>query len=61
VAWAEAAHDVYARLVDMVSGPQTDRPVLASWLARGRLRFRSASVDDAAAAREAIRRLLARP
>lgn len=60
VVWAEAAHNIYTRLVDMLSGPQTDRPVLASWLARGRLRFRCARVDDAAAAREAIHRVLAR-
>jgi hypothetical protein len=57
VVWAETARNVYSRLADLVSTPQTDRPLLASWLARGGLRFRAARVDDPAKAREALHRL----
>jgi hypothetical protein len=57
VVWAETVHNVYSRLADMLSTPQTDRPLLASWLARGGLRFRAARVDDPAKAREALHRL----
>ena len=61
VVWAEAAHNVYSRLVDILSGPQTNRPVLDAWLSRGSLRFRCAAAGDVASAHEAIRRLVARP
>jgi hypothetical protein len=61
VVWAEAVHNVYTRLTDMLSAPQTEWPVLASWLSRGGLRFRAARVDDPAQGREALHRLLGRP
>jgi CBS domain-containing protein len=60
VVWAEACHHVYARLTDILSTPQTDRPVLAWWLARGPLRFRAAAVDDPELGKAALRRMLSR-
>ena len=60
VVWAEASHNVYARLTDILSSPQTDRPILAWWLERGRLRFRAATVDDFEAGRAALHQLLGR-
>jgi CBS domain-containing protein len=57
VVWVEAAHDVYARLTDMVSTPQTEQPVLAHWLARGPLRFRAASVAPDGLRQRALERL----
>jgi hypothetical protein len=46
VVWVEASRDVYARLTDMVSTPQSEQPVLAYWLGRGPLRFRAAAVPQ---------------
>jgi CBS domain-containing protein len=46
VVWAEAAHDVHARLTDMVNTPQSDRPILDYWLSRGPLRFRTAAAAE---------------
>jgi len=60
VVWAETAHNLYTRLADLLATPQTDRPVLASWMSRGGLRFRAARVDDAAKGREALHRLQTR-
>lgn len=60
VVWAESCNDVYARLTDIVSTPQTDQPVLAWWLARGGLRFRAAAAFDPELARAALRRMLGR-
>jgi CBS domain-containing protein len=57
VVWAEAAHDVYARLTDMLSTPQADQPVLAYWLGRGSLRFRAAAVREADLRKQALQRL----
>jgi hypothetical protein len=57
VVWAEAAQDVYTRLTDMLATPQTDQPVLAYWLRRGSLRFRSAAVPDEALRRRALHRV----
>jgi CBS domain-containing protein len=57
VVWAEAAQDVYARLTDMLSTPQTDQPVLDHWLRRGSLRFRAAAVREEGLRRRALRRV----
>jgi CBS domain-containing protein len=57
VVWAEAAQDVYTRLTDMLATPQTDQPVLAYWLRRGSLRFRSAAVADDDLRRRALHRV----
>jgi CBS domain-containing protein len=46
--WAEASLRVRTRLEELLSIPQDDMPALAAMLARGRLRFRAASVPDAA-------------
>jgi CBS domain-containing protein len=46
--WAESCHNVYARLADIVSTPQTDHPGLAFWLDRGPLRFRAAPLAESA-------------
>ncbi len=46
--WAEASLRVRTRLEELLSIPQDDAPALAAILARGGLRFRSASVPDAA-------------
>jgi hypothetical protein len=54
VVWVEAAHDIYARLTDMVSTPQGDQPLLAYWLARGPLRFRAAAVAQEHLRRRAL-------
>jgi CBS domain-containing protein len=59
VVWAEACRDVYARLVDILSTPQSDRPILARWLERGPLRFRAAPVEDVDRGRSALHRILA--
>lgn len=59
--WTEAAHNVYARLTDMLSTPQLDCPLLASWLSHGGLRFRAARVDDPTERRDALDRLRGRP
>jgi CBS domain-containing protein len=57
VVWAEAAHDVYARLTDMVATPQADQPVLDYWLRRGSLRFRAAAVREEDVRRRALDRV----
>lgn len=57
VVWAEAAQDVYTRLADMLSTPQTDQPVLAYWLRRGSLRFRAAAVREEDLRRRALHRV----
>jgi hypothetical protein len=57
VVWVESAQDVYTRLTDMVSGPQTEQPVLAYWLGRGPLRFRAAAVPQADLRRRALERV----
>jgi len=44
--WAESCHNVYARLADIVSTPQTDHPGLAFWLGHGPLRFRAAYLPE---------------
>lgn len=54
IVWTEAAHDVYTRLTDMISTPQTEWPLLASWLARGGLRFRAARLDAPSKGPEAL-------
>jgi hypothetical protein len=59
VVWAEACNDVYARLVDILSTPQNDRPILTRWLERGPLRFRAAPVEDVERGRAALHRILA--
>jgi CBS domain-containing protein len=46
--WAEASLHVRTRLEELLSIPQDDAPALAAILARGSLRFRAASVPDAA-------------
>jgi hypothetical protein len=60
VVWAEACHNVYARLTDVLSSPQADRPILARWLERGHLRFRAAAVDDFETGRAALHQILGR-
>lgn len=57
VVWAEAAQDVYTRLTEMLSTPQSDQPVLAYWLHRGSLRFRTASVREEDLRRRALERV----
>jgi CBS domain-containing protein len=56
--WAEAAHDLRARLDALLSAPQDQEPLLAWWLSRGSLRFRVATAPDCAARRSALGRLL---
>jgi len=46
VVWAEEANNVRSRLLDVLSTPQTEKPLLARWLERGGLRFRAAPVTD---------------
>jgi CBS domain-containing protein len=46
--WAEASLRVRTRLEELLSIPQEDTPALAAMLARGGLRFRTASVIDGA-------------
>jgi CBS domain-containing protein len=49
--WAEPARNVRARLLDMVSLPQTGTPQLARILERSNLRYRAAAIEDPAHAR----------
>ena len=46
VVWGESAENVRSRVLELLSSPQTDAPLLAYWLERGNLRFRTASVSD---------------
>jgi CBS domain-containing protein len=57
VVWAEAAQDVYTRLTDMLSTPQTAQPVLDFWLRRGSLRYRAAAVREDDRRRRALVRV----
>lgn len=60
VVWAEACQNVYARLADVLSTPQSDRPVLAWWLAHGPLHFRAAAVSDPEAGKADLHQILGR-
>lgn len=57
VVWAEACDSVRRRLLDMLEAPQAEEPLLAFWLKRPGLRFRSAAAPDPAQRREAARDL----
>jgi CBS domain-containing protein len=57
VVWVESARDVYTRLTDLVSTPQTEQPVLAYWLGRGPLRFRATAVSQEDLRRHALDRI----
>jgi CBS domain-containing protein len=57
VVWVESARDVYTRLTDLVSTPQTEQPVLAYWLGRGPLRFRATAVRQEDLRRRALDRI----
>jgi hypothetical protein len=46
--WVEACERVRTRLDELLSIPQSDSPALAALLSHGDLRFRAASVPDAA-------------
>ena len=55
--WAEAAGNMRKRLIDMLSVPREQPPVLSHWLREGSLEFRTAGLNDAAARGEALERL----
>lgn len=46
--WAESSSDVQARLVDLLTYPQREQPLLSLWLSRGHMRFRCARVTEQA-------------
>jgi CBS domain-containing protein len=50
--WAEASDDLQRRLTAMLSDPQSE--LLAAWIEHGGIRFRAASVPDAAERAEAL-------
>jgi len=58
VFWAEADTDLRARLDELVNLPQGHLPRLARWLERGDIRFRAASVPDAAQRKRVVDELL---
>ncbi|WP_428264855.1 CBS domain-containing protein [Haliangium sp.] len=58
--WAEAAHNVRTRLIDMLSTPQDKFPMLQHWLDQGDLRFRAAFVADPGDREETVNALLAK-
>lgn len=60
VVWVEACQNVYARLTDMLAGPQKDQAVLAWWLAQKGMRFRAAAAADAGERGKALEVLRAR-
>ncbi len=46
IVWAESAENLRARLLNILTTPQRDTPLLAFWLARRPLRFRVAAIGD---------------
>jgi hypothetical protein len=46
IVWVEGPNNVRSRLLDLLSLPQTEQPMLARLLDRGNLRFRAAAVRD---------------
>ena len=60
VVWVEACQNVYARLTDMLAGPQRDQAVLAWWLAQKGMRFRAAAAADPGERGKALEVLRAR-
>lgn len=57
--WAEACHNVQSRLLDLLTLPQTDSPILQRNLERDDLRFRTAVVADPEHRRDALAALQA--